>query len=421
MQRRIRSLGACFILAWLSSIAVCVAQQPQPAVEGSGDAPKPSPAPAPSDALLTSPDAREVAVYACAAANPAPSPACPLTSELARTIAAQFNQPLLGGDGKDTSFAQALKAILGGTFKGDVIWSTTAPAAVVHVVDHGGAAGKVHDRWILATRRWSAVELSERRRIYGAKTMTVVFVHVNAVVPKSIDPSTVYADISYRAIVKRKTPANIQNLLDLLRLAGAAQAKGDEATAAFMGFGALTHIAVPSDVTVLGLRTGAMTIVGQTAQYDNEGKYLWDASVAVPVNKLSLLDYSQDNNTFTPKQINKQSVYGVINLYPIPVDTKEGNLRWILPRVIAGLGFTGRPGESVLVGGAWGFSQLQFFVGAAFANHLTLIEGKDPKVATSYEQRYQSTFTFGINVPVVSALKQVMSKSAAPASTKAGQ
>jgi hypothetical protein len=175
------------------------------------------------------------------------------------------------------------------------------------------------------------------------------------------------------------------------------------------GYGVLTRVDVPSDVTVFGARMNTKKVIGQSAKYDNEGKYWWDASIGVPVNKLSLLDYSSDGG-YTPKQINKQSVYGLINLYPDMVDLKYGSKRWLMPRAVAGIGLTGRPGENFFFGGAWGIQQLQFFAGSGFANHKVLTPGADPKAATSYTQKYASHLTFGINVPVMSAIKKLASQ-----------
>jgi hypothetical protein len=103
-------------------------------------------------------------------------------------------------------------------------------------------------------------------------------------------------------------------------------------------------------------------------------------------------------------------VYGLVNVYPFPVDIKEGNMRWLVPRIIGGLGLTGRPGENFLIGGAWGIPQLQFFVGSGFANQRVPRAGANPASGDNFEQRYASRLTYGINVPVFSALKKLATK-----------
>jgi hypothetical protein len=194
-----------------------------------------------------------------------------------------------------------------------------------------------------------------------------------------------------------------------LRVAAAqAQAK----TISYMGFGSLDNVAVPSDITFFGLKTGGAQpqLIGGAKEFDNEGKYIWDASIGVPVNKISLLEYSEDGGNFVPKTLNKQSIYGMINIYPVPVDTKEGNLRWYLPRAVGGLGLTGRPGDSFFIGMAWGIPQFQFMVGSGFVTQRKLRPGGDAANPADFVQRYVSRTTYGINVPVFSALKRITDK-----------
>jgi len=372
----------------------------------------------PNDVLKAS-GAREIAAVSCTTAA---DDSC-LNKTLLDPIAKNFNAALLGPDGKDSSgLAKAVKAFLDAPIQAPdgskTVWDRKAAKyALVHLVKYD-AKGAAHDKWLLATAGKSSVELSESLHIPGAHTIALVFVHLNEVVnvadPKNIKVDEVLpqvSNISYRAIVEKKLPINVQNLLALLRLsAGILQDKTVQAPVGVVGFGVITHVAVPSDVTVFGVRLSdtSSKLIGQSQKYDNEGKYWWDASVAVPVNKLTLLDYSSDNGgLFTPKTINKQSIYGIINLYPDLVDLKYGNRRWLLPRAIAGIGLTGRPGENFIFGGAWGIQQLQFFVGSAWANHRVLLPGSDPKTGSSYTQRYSSQLSFGINVPVLSAIKKM--------------
>jgi hypothetical protein len=60
---------------------------------------------------------------------------------------------------------------------------------------------------------------------------------------------------------------------------------------------------------------------------------------------------------------------------------------------------------------------LQFFVGSGFANHNVLKAGADPSVATNYSQRYSSRLTYGINIPVLSAIKQLAAKAGGASSS----
>jgi hypothetical protein len=386
------------------------AQAAQPPVEGTpakttAKAEEPNP-------LLTDPDAVEVAVYRCSAL----APDCPLKPADATGIVDHFQQPLVDGTGADTDLAKAVLNVLQGRRANVPIWDQATKYAAMHLVDLNKTGGAVHDRWILATRKKGKIELSTKRRLLGTHRLSVIFVYVNAEAPKaSANESqealvkTAYNDVSYRAVVKGKRSIAFEHLLAVLRLAGIGQAAGT-VTTSFIGYGDLTNIHTPSDVSVAGVRTSEMKVVGQTVMFDNEGKSVWDVSVAVPVNKLSLLEYEEENGTFFPKEINKQSIYGVVNLYPVPVDLKEGTARWVIPRLIGGLGFTGRPGENILVGLALGLPEFQFFVGRSYTNHRVPEEGKDPSNGANLKQEYDKAWSFGINVPVVSALKKMTAK-----------
>jgi hypothetical protein len=217
-----------------------------------------------------------------------------------------------------------------------------------------------------------------------------------------------YSDLEIRAVVKGKLPANLDHLISLLELAALrTEPRAAEPIVGLLGFGLLTGVHLPSDVTAFELRAEPLAAVGQPATFDDEGRYLWDVTAGVPVNKLSLLEYSDENGTVLPRVVNKQSVYAMVNVYLWPVDIKTGTARWLLPRAVVGLGLTGRPGDNFLVGGAWGLPQLQFFVGSGFAVHRQPKPGTDSTSGMNFTQKYSSRLTYGLNVPVLSALKKV--------------
>lgn len=349
-------------------------------------------------ALLSSPDAMTVAGLQCVSGQPS----CPLTDAAQDEMCRHFNDTLLTGSGTDTPLAATLKDVL----KNPEVWPARTGYAAVHLVRED--AESVRDRWVLAVRRRGTIVLASGRRILGAREMAFVFVHVN--VPRAgkttlAELQDKYADLELRAIVKSKLPANVEHLIALLKITGA-QVRAAQ-TAGLLGFGTVSDVHVPSDITAFAVRSAPLLPVGHAVTFDNEGKYFWDVTVGVPVNKMSLLEYSDANGAFAPKVVNKQSVYGMVNLYPWPVDIKSGTARWLMPRAVIGLGLTGRPGDNFLLGGAWGLPQLQFFVGSGFATHRELKAGSDPANGSNYTQKYSSRLTYGINIPVLSALKKV--------------
>ncbi|HYP08119.1 MAG TPA: hypothetical protein VER03_17940 [Bryobacteraceae bacterium] len=357
-------------------------------------------------------------------------PVCPLTEALSQDLKRHFHQPLMQTDGKPSPLAVALTTLLKGSFGAEPVAPPDIDDIIIHLVDRQGAAAAARsqrgeaaaegkaaavlaDAWILARRKGDGFSFTKKARIFGSRRIALVFVHLNAITAATEPAEDRYADVSYRAIVQGKLPINVSRLLGILDLAGALQSKALDRTVAYMGLGVLNDVAVPSDVTVFGVDisgTEPPRLIASPKKYDNEGKYFWDVSLAVPVNKISLVEYSEENRTYFPKQINKQSVYALINIYPWLVDIKGGRLQYILPRAVAGFGLTGRPGENFLLGGSWGIQELQFFVGSGFANQRALIPGADPNLGTSYQQRYASRLTYGLNIPIIGAVNWAKAK-----------
>lgn len=373
-------------------------------------------------ALINSPEARSVAAFRCSSGHSD----CPLEDSNAGTLEARFDDTLQTGTGASTTLVTTLTKLLEGTYGNDAVWPTDVGYAIVHLVKFSDDGKSNRGRWLLFKREKGKITASAGTRIMGSKRVAVVFVHLGVLVKlerfdakagnfiealPSEAASARYSNVEYRAIARPKLPINIQRLLGLLGLAaGAAQGEREVETrrVSVLGFGVYAGIPVPSDLTVFGARIDTVPErFGTPITYDNEGKYFWDASVAVPINKITLLDYDEKDGTFTPKTLNKQSIYGTINIYPFPVDIKDGALRFFVPRALIGIGMTGRPGENFLIGGAFGIKEFQIFVGSAFANQRVLKPGADPANGANYTQRYASRLSYGINVPVAAALKKL--------------
>jgi len=258
-----------------------------------------------------------------------------------------------------------------------------------------------------------ALACGPERRLFGTKNVAILFVHLNIAHTAGDWRDLDSANVTYHLIAKAKLPINIQHLLSLLNLVGAgAQAAAVPQRIAIMGAGFADDVPSPSDLTAFATtkQDGKTSQLGSRLAVDNEGFYLWDVSVAVPVNKISLAEYSETNGSVSPKEVNKQSVYGLFNLYPYPVDLKKGGARYLLPRPAIGLGLTGRPGQNFFVGGAWGFPFLQFFVGSGFANTKVPVAGG---AAGATVEQYKSRATYGLNIPVLSAIEKVKAAAAA--------
>jgi hypothetical protein len=317
------------------------------------------------------------------------------------------SEPLLDGSRADTPFAIAVRQLVEAAAKRDAGGLGSVQHIAVHLLRRDGDKNK--DRWLLATKASGGFRLEHPRRLPGVKRMGVLYLHMDFELDPGQKAEELHGPHQYRAIVTAKLPINVQHLMAAFRLATLPKAQSAALSPekpAALGYGVLEKMDVPSDVVIFGVDASKPAMLGKEVELDNEGKYWWDVSVAVPANKLTLIEFSETNGVYAPRTINKQSIFAAVNIYPIPVDLKEGNLRWIMPRILLGLGLTGRPGESFLLGGGWGIKELQFFAGSSFAARRVPLAG----VPNQFDQRYASRFSFGLNVPVFDVLKKMTKK-----------
>ena len=125
----------------------------------------------------------------------------------------------------------------------------------------------------------------------------------------------------------------------------------------------------------------------------------------MPVNTVKQLDFNAEGGTVFAKQVDKQNLYALLNVFFRPVDTK--NLRsQVTPHPIVGMAISKRPLDRVLIGGALGLTKVQVFA-ALLLNRVqspqTLTEGSaatNAQLSTDLRFRYERKFQAGINVPV---------------------
>lgn len=394
-MRALNARFATFVLPFIAFCAVAGGQE-----TAATDAKK-------GEDLINSPKALLAARYVCHADIDS-CPAKAAAEAIDKPIKTDLGSaPLLDGGRRETAFAVAVRQLVEAAARRDAGGLGTVSHIAVHLVRRDGDKNK--DRWLLASKAGGTFRLEHPRRLPGVKRMGVLYLHLDFELDPGQRAEELHGAHQYRAIITAKIPINVQHLLAAFRLATLPKAQAGLVAAdkpAALGYGVLERMDTPSDVVLFGVDTSKPAMLGSEVEFDNEGKYWWDVSVAVPANKLTLIEYSETNGVFGPKTINKQSIFAAVNVYPIPVDLKEGNLRWILPRILLGLGLTGRPGDSFLVGGAWGIKELQFFAGSSFAARRVPVAGTQ----NQFDQRYASRFSFGLNVPVFDVLKKMTKK-----------
>ncbi len=354
--------------------------------------------------------------FASATPPLAPPSGCLLSSATASAIDRDLSLPAgISGPAIDevtTLIAEALKA------------GTGPAAALVHLLRYAepkdGAQAVARDVWLACdgkSAKPTDLRCSTNLRLLGRKAVHVVFVHTN--IAFDLDP-TLPADrlaalanlpagqTAYFATAEAKLPVPLENLQGVLRVSAGAVAAALPARVALYGSGRFYKMPVPSKLAIVAARNGASgaSRVGSKAEVLNEGHYLLDFSIGVPVTKLSATEFVSEGSTFQPKSIDRRSIYGLANFYPFPVDLSSGTKRYLIPRAVFGVGLVGNFGRNFLVGGSLGPPFLQFFVGSEF------VQKEFQTAGGVTEKRYRSRFTFGLNIPVNNALRKLQAAAA---------
>jgi hypothetical protein len=349
----------------------------------------------------------------------------------------------------------------------------------IHFVDYASGSGTtLKDWWYLyhsKDSKWTFQKFSSQR-IYGSPSVLFVFVHLNvkglsesgpifpglagtvqASLKKGSAPSAGkilcaddtssrfvwvgngavvddYAKTRYEEAVVKRTPANIANLLSILKILGIGanaeancQAQQTESVNLW-GAGRIDDIGLPSDVSIAGYavnKTDALKDedrsvkqIGSVGAFNDEQLYWWDASVGIPVHKIKDLQYSESDNTVVASQVDKQSAYAMFNLMLHPVDLSNPKSN-VWPRLLVGFPLSSSPWDSLFAGGGIGIpwkpvQNFQFFAGVAFnrgKQPTTLNAGSsatNAQLQNDLQVKTTPKFTFGINVPVKSVLDKLL-------------
>jgi hypothetical protein len=360
--------------------------------------------------------------------------------------------------------------------------SLTAEMSYValHVVNYDSGSGNVlSDAWYLYNRKdrkWSFQKFTGQR-IYGSPSILFLFVHLNvaglapagpvmsgisADVRKTFrdfqvvkdDTGTVicqqgtqisfqslgkgavadtYANVHYESAVVKRVPANIANLLDILKILSLAQAakactQEQSEPVNIWGAGKIDNIGLPSDVSIAGYGVGKDTAItddqraklqiGSVGAFNDEQLYWWDASIGIPVTKLKDLEYSTSDNQVVASEVNKQTAYAMFNLMLHPVDLSDPHSN-VWPRLLVGFPLASSPWDRLFAGGGMGIplkplQYFQFFAGATFNRSkqpATLSAGQtatNAQLQNDLKLQVNPKFTFGINVPVKSVLDKLI-------------
>jgi hypothetical protein len=361
----------------------------------------------------------------------------------------------------------------------------------IHVVDYGSTpADSISDSWYLyhsKDHKWSFQEFTGQR-LYGTPTILFLFIHLNAKglnagwenapginageasdrrlewdalqhnmgIPNPADAKhpvplcadgttshfqwvgsgavvTTYSNVHYEAAVVKRTPANISNLLDILKILKLAQSAEPCKSISteqvnIWGAGRIQNIGLPSDVNIAGYLLAAgqpltveertTTQIGSVGAFNDEQLYWWDASIGVPVSQVKDLNYSTSDNTVVASQVSIQTAYAMFNLMPHPVNLSDPRSN-MWPRILLGFPLSSSPWEKLFAGGGIGvplkqLKYFQIFGGAVFSRSpqpTTLSAGSTATNAQLQNNLRISTtpkFLCGINIPVKSVLDKLL-------------
>ena len=154
-----------------------------------------------------------------------------------------------------------------------------------------------------------------------------------------------------------------------------------------------------------------ITALGQDGQeakelgkqlYDNERKYWFDFSFALPLKTYDDLTVDLNGGQVGAKAVKKTDLYAAVNVNPVPYDTKQASWH-LVPGVIYGMPITGKPLKRHLLAISFGLTRVQLFAGVLFSKNESVTASTQDSVTTAVvkpPERWTRTFTWGINLSV---------------------
>jgi hypothetical protein len=280
----------------------------------------------------------------------------------------------------------------------------------------------VAQNWYLynqGAKNWQQGTADTIPRLYGAKDVTLLVLHLNKEESNEYTPS-------YEIKVEKKTPAYIAHLLALAGLFTNSGPTGPESEGLTKHYSGVYHLVVqhrPSDITITPevskmSASGApveVTKLGDAQKFDNEGLYQIDFSVGVPVRKISQLSFESTNGLVTAKEVDKTDIMAFFNFHPRPVDIKATGYNMV-PHFVGGVAIASKPLDKIFVGAGFGPVVANFYLGALFVKQQQLSNLNPGDVATpgqlgsDLRRRYKAQVGFGLNLPVGAIVEKLKKK-----------
>lgn len=305
-----------------------------------------------------------------------------------------------------------------------------APHLLIHYLIPGTyqadktALAGTKDYWYIWRQGIGADEF-KGTRLYGIKDLYVL-----SVVGPINDGPTLAAlqQVQYYAVVKKKIPANWQDIFGFLQIAGyqfSAQAKAEVKNVFLYGLGKLQDMATPANITIAAYlpvtATPTYSVVGNAAALLNEGLHLWDAGIGVPVTSVKDLQYNQTSTGLQPVQVDKSAIFGMVNLYFHPVDLQNPGGSWH-PSLTGGFALKGEVRDRIFAGmttnlppipglsftkSTW-YQMIQPYAGVQFLSTQRPVTAPPPG-ASQLELHTVRKLAIGLEIPVMTAIQRLNS------------
>jgi hypothetical protein len=289
---------------------------------------------------------------------------------------------------------------------------------------------------------WSDEAFRKNKRLFGAKEVYFFYIHINRAGGPTHDiPQNVNEYVpNYTVTESKKLSANLEHLLALAGAYAGGSTGGskpvphapDKLDSIFrterakydseFGGGLIYMKYRPSDLTFH--RVAVTTAVGPLRNlaapgptqnidlgsdqvFDNEGKYFFDFSIAIPVKKITQVQFNNTTATATPVSVDGTNVFMVGNLYLPPNDVKTNNWVWI-PHALGGVAFAKQPMHKLLLAAGWGPKFSEVYLGALWVKQARTAVGSNscntPAVGSTVDgsagYHFCPQFTIGINLPI---------------------
>ena len=178
---------------------------------------------------------------------------------------------------------------------------------------------------------------------------------------------------------------------------------------AFAAGGEFDTTLTTSDIVIAAnySSAGKDTQIG-TQTYDNEGRYWYDFSLALPIKSYNDIAYDSTANGLTARSIKKNNLYAAFN-FGIPRDSKKMKYQ-LVPVFMYGLPIAGQPLKHHLFAASMGLNYVSFFVGSILDEKNFYHNFSKPLVGDNVFHVWRTHLTYGINFDVATIVK-ALSKS----------